>query len=612
MKNHGVYMFKSLKTAFIAFFALFIFVSFVILILLSTRTVQNVAVMFAASQGNPVVSNVIDYIDGDEFEAFLNGDMTTENPYYEETRTWMLDLKNRCGAAYLYTMARYRDGTYHYIIDGSAEPDDSDNFSDLGAEEDLSSWGMEIYQAFENGSRINTRFEKQEGWGWMISTYEGIKNSRGEVVAVVGCDFGVNDLMKVLRGQIFKLTLFGTLFIGLGILLVFIFTTKIFGSVKNISEQMEQISNGTADLTQRLPETGGIEIKTLAHSCNKVIASMGQLVKNLQEKSGFLTQACAVLGESMNAHIEQLDRAVQKVNDIDTSSTEQTNVIGSISAGVDVVENELKTIERKISDQGGAIQQSSTSIEEISSNINSVNSTVEKISAEYDKLVAESENGKAKQALVTEQVARISEQSASLNLANQAIAQIASQTNLLAMNAAIEAAHAGEAGAGFAVVADEIRKLAETSAKQSGEIKKLLSNVTTSISEIGESSAVSAQSFRILGERISEMDGLMKEIYSGMGEQQSAAKSILETMHLLNSTTDSLTDASQKMLGESSKLFDRIKDFNQMTHHARELSANVSFSMAEMKGTAKSVIDSNTKNNDAVNSLVDMIKGFTV
>lgn len=572
---------------------------------------SDIAVTFAANQGKPAVQNVVNYINGDEFENFL-GVMDAEDPYYEEVRLWMRDLKDSVGCAYLYTLARMPDGTYQYIIDGSCDPDDEENFSALGEEEDLSSWGKEILDVFETGELTTTRFENQEGWGWMISAYEGIKNSSGQVVAVVGCDFGVTDLMTKLRNQILKIIILGLIFIGIGCLITFFFTTHIFGEMNKISVAMEKISDGEADLTAKIPEARGKELSELAQNCNKVIHSLEELIRSLQEQSGTLNDTGNSLGEKMEVHLEQLDRAVSCVNDIDSGTREQATLCADVSVSVDSVQKQIDSLNEKIQDQGGAIQQSSSAIEQISSNISSVNTTVEKITSEYDKLVSESENGKANQARVVEQVATILEESKNLNLANQAIASIASQTNLLAMNAAIEAAHAGEAGKGFGVVADEIRKLAETSSKQSAEIKKLLQNVSVSISQIGESSSISAKSFETVGSRIVEMDGIMKEIRGGMSEQQLAAKSILDTMHILNSTKDAITNAANAMHVESSKLFGQIDGLQKMSQRTHELSANVSLSMAEMKSTANSVIDANKLNYDAVENVIDKIKGFTV
>ena len=134
------------------------------------------------------------------------------------------------------------------------------------------------------------------------------------------------------------------------------------------------------------------------------------------------------------------------------------------------------------------------------------------------------------------------------------ITQIAEQTNLLAMNAAIEAAHAGEAGKGFSVVADEIRKLAETSAEQSGAIQNLITEVRTAVNEIVLASSKSSETFGVLADRIKGMVGLLSEIRRNMDEQNSGAKNILEMMSVLDGTAREIGSSSDEMVGSIDKV----------------------------------------------------------
>ena len=115
------------------------------------------------------------------------------------------------------------------------------------------------------------------------------------------------------------------------------------------------------------------------------------------------------------------------------------------------------------------------------------------------------------------------------------------------MNAAIEAAHAGEAGAGFSVVAEEIRNLAETSANQTVSIKVIVADIEKAVGEMVSSSENSERAFEILGNKVSSLQSYVQEIQDGMNEQASEAKEILDMMRVLNSASSDMANATEKM-----------------------------------------------------------------
>ena len=538
--------------------------------------------------------------------------MDENDPYYDELRLWMLDVKESVGCQFLYTMAKFPDGTYKYIIDGSCDPSDEDNFSPLGTDEDLVSWGDAPLITLATGETTFSDIENQEDWGLMISTYTGIINSRGKVVGLIGCDISVEELMIFVNRKIVKISIISLILVFAGCLLVFLFTKSLFGSMSRISDAMESISSGKADLTSRIPEVSGSELNGLVKNCNGVIDSLSNLVRSLQEESKILGKTSDQLYSKMNGQMTEINNIVTKIGDIDSGINTQNDYANELSTSVRAVEGGIRTLDTRITSQVNAISNASGAIEQISSNISSVTNIVEKISNDFETLVQESEAGKVNQAKVSEQVQEITEQSKNLNVANQVIAKIAAQTNLLAMNAAIEAAHAGEAGQGFSVVADEIRKLAETSSKQTQEIKALLEGIAASINKVCDSSTNSSQSFDIVGSHILEINTLMKEVKSGMNEQNSAVNNIMQTMQTLDGTTAEITEASSQMKDQSRNLFtniDKLQGMSEETHSQ----ANVIYNAARgVQEATEIAVDASQKNKESSDSVIQMITGFKV
>ncbi len=600
----------SLRTRFIVVFGLFILISSSVMGVFSAYSIINTGVALCAEQGYPIAEKAGAVIDGDKFEALAKSP-SVNDPYYEEARIALLTIKNTINCQYLYTMAPVGGNVYRYIIDGSCDPSDEENFSPLGTHEDISAYGDGPFLAMQDGGIHSSGLEKQDRWGYSISTYKGIKNSQGKVVGFIGVDFNVDVILQMLKRRIISIGIVSIIVLVIGILLLSLFTSRIFGTMKTISTAMEQIASGKADLTFKIPEQGNNELSQLASHCNGVIESLNKLIMQLQGETGILDETGNELSNKMGDHIKVLSAATKDILDISSSITEQSDKVEGITDGMQSVESEINSLDLKLKEQSAAIQESSSVIEEITANIKSVDKNVNEILEEYKLLVKEATEGQNQHASVTTQIGNIAQQSEHLLTANASIASIASKTNLLAMNAAIEASHAGEAGKGFAVVAGEIRTLAETSAKQSASISQLLQGISEAITEIVSSSTKSASNFASVSDKIQHLQQLIDEVQSGMNEERIGAENILNAMLTLEGTTKDITSASSHMKGESERVFEGIRALNTLAESTMNKSNNVTIRMDEMKATAEAAVTASDRNLSATNKVADMINGFS-
>jgi len=605
-------MFSSLKGRFVAVFGFFILVSILSVVLLSSNGIKKCCQIFATSQGVPVVNKVSEIIDGDEFEAFVKGDFSEENPYYEETRLKMLNIKEIVGCKYLFTMIKKSDGTYCYAIDGSCDPSDEDNFSPLGSPENVEKWGDAPLNAFSTGVVGSSGMDYQDGWGWTISTYKGIKNSKGKVVAIIGCDFDIDTLVKTKNGQIASILVSGVIFIIIGVLVLFFLLRYLFGKVDDISHNMELISQGKADLTMRIPEKGGKELKKLARDCNGVINSIDNLVSQLQNQSSILSDSGNELNTKMNGYVKGVEQTTLSLVDIVEGVNGQTDKVKDISVSVSSVEKEINTLDNKIVEQTKSIESSTEAIKSISKNIIVVNENVNQMTKDYAVLSSESAKGRMLQDELAQRIEQISEQSENLTEANSAIADIAEQTNLLAMNAAIEASHAGDLGKGFAVVADEIRALAETAATQSDSIKALLDNIQSTVEKMVDASVESTKAFDSVTTKINDMNVTVNQVQTEIQSETSAVEEIENTMNVLSSATKDMTNASLQMKNESSKLFTGIDELLKVSEETNSKSNSVVEVMNQMQQDAENAVDATTRNQEASQNIISMIQDFKV
>ncbi|MDR0689842.1 MAG: hypothetical protein LBG08_06210 [Spirochaetaceae bacterium] len=185
-------------TLFVLFFFIAIFGVFVITSVLQISAVTR----FVCSRiGLPVVEQVIKLIDGDAFEA-LSQSLDSQDPYYEETRKKMLEIKQTISCRYLYTMAPVNASVYRYIIDGSTTPDDAENFSPLGTEEDVSAYDNAFFVTLRIKEVQLGSIDRNETWGNLISVYAPILNSRGDPVGIIGCDLDADPIIAWIKSQV--------------------------------------------------------------------------------------------------------------------------------------------------------------------------------------------------------------------------------------------------------------------------------------------------------------------------------------------------------------------------------------------------------------------------
>lgn len=602
----------SLKTRFIVIFGLFVLFSCTIISVFSCLAIVRTGSDLASRQGGPILERASRVIDGDAFEAFCKNP-SEDDPFYEKTRIALLEIKNTVGCRFLYTMIPLVEGqTARYIIDGSCEPSDTENFSPLGTDEDITSYGSAPWDALASGGMTSSGLENQEDWGWIVSSYKAIKTSSGKSVGFIGVDFDMEGFVATMRLQIIIIAILGISFVLLGIGVVTVFTSSIFGKIDSVSKAMDEISKGSADLTARIPENGGSELGLLATNCNHVIGKLNTLVKDLQGETGVLAETGQGLKDRMKSHIKEMNSTDENMDDISLQVSMQKSKIESITGEAQNVDNEIAGLDSRILEQSTAIRNASSAVTEINASIVSVTKHIETIISEYALLVRDSSEGRKLQDEVSEKIKNIAEQSENLTEANEAIAAIAEQTDLLAMNAAIEAAHAGDAGKGFAVVADEIRQLAETSSTQSDEIKKLLGGISSAIMEIVTSSQKSAASFESVGTKILQLDGLIKEVRDGMKEQNIGVESISSTMHTLDSTTAEITTSSSHIKDAARKLSAGAQDLEHMAEETKVKSDEAKQNMDKMRQSANEVVRATGRNNDATKKVSDMINGFKV
>lgn len=318
------------------------------------------------------------------------------------------------------------------------------------------------------------------------------------------------------------------------------------------------------------------------------------LYNNMNETASAITE--------ISANVESIKR--QAITQ--AASVEKTGNV------VETIIEQIQQLDKEIAAQAGAVTQSSSSVEEMAANIVMITQTLEKNNDLIKEMYSMTIDGKNGAQTANAVVKQIAERSDSLLEASVIIQNIASQTNLLAMNAAIEAAHAGETGKGFAVVADEIRKLAEESNAQGKQIGGALKESIEIIRTLIAAGNGAEQIFDKVYELATQISGQEDFITRSMQEQMNANKEVLTAIKGINSTTNTVKAGSSEMLSGSGEVAREMNKLDGLTQVITNSMDEMSAGAIQINNAVVEVNDLVQKNKESIEILATKVKEFTV
>jgi methyl-accepting chemotaxis protein len=369
---------------------------------------------------------------------------------------------------------------------------------------------------------------------------------------------------------------------------------RVSGCFTEMASGCEKIAR--CDFSTEYPDYYTKEASMLSNGFNLFSQRLKNMIGTITNSSSTLDVVSRNMKESVAVVSDSMTSIRLSINNVQEQVHKQTDGFAETSDVIKEVASSISTVSEMIDSQTEIIRESSSSVEKLVKTIEQISSSMESMTDSFTILDKESKTGMAKQRKVNEQISQIVEQSKMLQEANTAITSIASQTNLLAMNAAIEAAHAGEAGKGFAVVADEIRKLSETSSKQSQTIGDQLNNIQESIAEIVAASRETNTAFSGVSSRINETDAIVKSVRSSLVAQNTDSRNVISSLSVMDKTAENVREASSKMAAGSRHVLEEMEKL-------RTSLEAVHSSMTEMSDVAQSVVASGQRLDHCVEEL---------
>ncbi|EMB35262.1 methyl-accepting chemotaxis protein [Treponema denticola] len=441
-----------------------------------------------------------------------------------------------------------------------------------------------------------------------IAAFARIKSCNWSVIISAPSD----EFMGTVNELRLEMILIGFIILATSLVIVFFVARGIVKPINIVVKSLQNIAQGEGDLTVRLPVHGNDEITDLSEYFNQTIEKIGSSIKTVGTSSTEMTDIGNELASNMTETASAVHQIRANIDGVKQQALTQAASVTETAATVEEIIRTIKQLNGSIENQAASVAESSSAIEQMVGNIASITQTLGKTDDIIKTLTSATADGKDTISGANSVTQKIAEESGGLLEASSVIQHIASQTNLLAMNAAIEAAHAGEAGKGFAVVADEIRKLAEESSTQGKTITSTLKVLSGDIEALSSSSKTAEEKFNAIFSLSEQVKMMSQNLMDAMREQENGSKEVLTAIRDINMVTNQVNDGSAEMLRGGENVAQEMQKLDGLTRIITDSMNEMASGAVQISNAVQEVNEISQKNKASIQKLAEEVSKFKV